>query len=215
MPLFTPVYSKEEPRGHLDIIETKESYVGRVLETYEENGYHDSDFYAVVWDDETESYHAIVLSSTGQLAQDPDNEEQEWATQFQEILPVEVNEKVDEAVVFEWATDSDGQPKSVDVGNVSLDALKAKIADSRFSMSVKIGESVDSLSGVDHPTNLGDGPLDFIAETARDLVWQPLGISVTLQFMLLGVMFGSIMGGCQGLSRSLFCLLYTSDAADE
>lgn len=55
MPLFTPVYSKEEPRGHLDIIETKESYVGRVLETYEENGYNDSDFYAVVWDDETES----------------------------------------------------------------------------------------------------------------------------------------------------------------
>lgn len=55
MPLFTPVYSKEEPRGHLDIIETKESYVGRVLETYEENGYHDSDFYAVVWDDETNS----------------------------------------------------------------------------------------------------------------------------------------------------------------
>ena len=55
MPLFTPVYSKEEPRGHLDIIETKESYVGRVLETYEENGYNDSDFYAIVWDDETES----------------------------------------------------------------------------------------------------------------------------------------------------------------
>ena len=25
------------------------------METYEENGYHDSDFYAVVWDDETES----------------------------------------------------------------------------------------------------------------------------------------------------------------
>ena len=55
MPLFTPVYSKEEPRGHLDIIETKESYVGRVLETYEENGYNDSDFYAIVWDDETNS----------------------------------------------------------------------------------------------------------------------------------------------------------------
>jgi hypothetical protein len=55
MPLYTPIYSKEEPRGHLDIIETKESYVGRVLETYEENGYHDSDFYAVVWDEETES----------------------------------------------------------------------------------------------------------------------------------------------------------------
>ena len=156
------------------------------------------------WDEETESYHAIVLSSLGELAQDPDNEEQEWAKEFRDILPVEVNDKVDEAEVLQWAKDGDGQPLSVDVGNVSLDAVKAKIADSRFSMSIKIGDDVDSLAGIDHPTSLGDGPLDFIAETARDLVWQPLGISVTLQFMMLGVMFGSIMGGCQGLSRSLF-----------
>jgi len=156
------------------------------------------------WDSENETYHAIVLSSLGELAQDPDNEEQEWAMEFRDILPVERNDKVDETEVLEWAKDSDGQPISVEVGNVSLDALKAKIAESRFSMSVKIGDDVDSFSGIDHPTNLGDGPLDFIAENARDLVWQPLGISVTLQFMLLGVMFGSIMGGCQGLSRSLF-----------
>ena len=61
-----------------------------------------------------------------------------------------------------------------------------------------------AFSGIDHPTNLGDGPLDFIAEGARDLVWQPLGISVTIQFLILGVLFGSIMGGSQGLSRSLF-----------
>ena len=38
--------------GCAEILETKETYVGRVLETYEENGYNDSDFYAVVWDDE-------------------------------------------------------------------------------------------------------------------------------------------------------------------
>ena len=55
MPLFTPIYSKERDGGHAEIIETKETYVGRVLETYEENGYHDSDFYAIVWDDETNS----------------------------------------------------------------------------------------------------------------------------------------------------------------
>ena len=55
MPIFTPVYSKERDGGHAEIIETKETYVGRVLETYEENGYHDSDFYAIVWDDETNS----------------------------------------------------------------------------------------------------------------------------------------------------------------
>ena len=55
MPIFTPVYSKERDGGHAEIIETKETYVGRVLETYEENGYNDSDFYAIVWDDETNS----------------------------------------------------------------------------------------------------------------------------------------------------------------
>ena len=55
MPIFTPVYSNERDGGHAEIIETKETYVGRVLETYEENGYNDSDFYAVVWDDETNS----------------------------------------------------------------------------------------------------------------------------------------------------------------
>ena len=101
------------------------------------------------------------------MAQDPDNEEQEWAQDFEHILPVEVNDKVDEAEVLQWAKDSDGNPMSVDVGNVSLDALKAKIADSRFSMSVKIGDDVQSFAGVDHPTNLGDGPLDFIAETLQ------------------------------------------------
>ncbi len=156
------------------------------------------------WDSEDETYHAIILSTSGELAQDPDNEEQEWAMEFRDILPVQVNDKVDEAEVLQWARDSDDQPLSVNVGNVSLDALKAKVADSRFSMSVKIGDDVESFAGVNHPTNLGDGPLDFIAEGAREKVWQPLGISVTMQFMLLGVMFGSIMGGCQGLSRSLF-----------
>ena len=55
MPLFTPIYSNERDGGHAEILETKETYVGRVLETYEENGYHDSDFYAIVWDDETNS----------------------------------------------------------------------------------------------------------------------------------------------------------------
>ena len=55
MPIFTPVYSEERDGGHAEIIETKETYVGRVLETYEENGYNDSDFYAIVWDDETNS----------------------------------------------------------------------------------------------------------------------------------------------------------------
>ena len=65
MPLFTPVYSdKRTESGHAEILETKETFVGKVLETYEENGYHDSDFYAVVWDDETDSLIHKQFSTT-------------------------------------------------------------------------------------------------------------------------------------------------------
>ena len=159
------------------------------------------------WDEETESYHAIVLSSLGELAQDPDNEEQEWAQDFEHILPVEVNDKVDEAEVLQWNVTDDGPAVvKLSISSEALMSLKAVIEDSRFSMSVDGQDDDDSFafSGIDHPTNLGDGPLDFIAKAARDLVWQPLGISVTIQFLILGVLFGSIMGGSQGLSRSLF-----------
>jgi|SaaInlV_165m_DNA_1040744.scaffolds.fasta_scaffold19760_2 hypothetical protein len=64
MPLFTPVYSDNRDGGHAEILETKETFVGKVLETYEENGYHDSDFYAVVWDDETDSLIHKQFSTT-------------------------------------------------------------------------------------------------------------------------------------------------------
>ena len=58
--------------------------------------------------------------------------------------------------------------------------------------------------GTGNPSSLGDEPLDQIAMTMRDLVWAPLGIAVGMQFLLLGLMFGSIQGASQGLARSLF-----------
>ncbi len=82
-----------------------------------------------------------------------------------------------------------------------LTALK----DTRFSASVE-GSTLAGVTalGVDHPTELGDGPLDNIAITARDLFWGPLGINVTMQFLLLGCVAGMLLGGSQGLARSLF-----------
>ena len=58
--------------------------------------------------------------------------------------------------------------------------------------------------GVDHPTSLGDGTLDFIPKAVRDIVWEPLGLSVGLQFLLLGCAMGTLLGGSQGLARSMF-----------
>ena len=77
--------------------------------------------------------------------------------------------------------------------------------ESRFSYSIEGGEFADDKGlGVNHPTSLGDGKLDFIPDTARDWIWEPLGISVFFQFLLLGVFAGALLGGSQGLARSMF-----------
>ena len=160
------------------------------------------------WDEDEEVWTVTTRADLGDLAQDPDHEEQEWANEFRDLLPVIQNEKVDEAFVLEWDVTDDGPAiVTLSIQNASdLQGLSNVIEQSRFSMSVDDQDDDESFAfaGIDHPTNLGDGPLDFIAEEARDKVWQPLGISVTIQFLILGVLFGSIMGGSQGLSRSLF-----------
>jgi len=79
------------------------------------------------------------------------------------------------------------------------------MADSRYSASVAGGPLDSSTAlGNDHPTNLGDGPIDVIPDTARKAVWGPLGLSVGLQFLLLGCGMGTLLGGSQGLARSMF-----------
>jgi MFS-type transporter involved in bile tolerance (Atg22 family) len=83
----------------------------------------------------------------------------------------------------------------------------ASLGDTRFSASVNESNSADerrTALGIDHPTSLGDGKLDAIPSAARDIIWGPLGLSVTMQFLLLGCMAGLLLGGSQGLARSLF-----------
>ena len=77
--------------------------------------------------------------------------------------------------------------------------------DARFAYSIE-GGTFDGTTGLgeNHPTSLGDGLLDFIPETARTYVWAPLGMSVFFQFLLLGVFGGALLGGSQGLARSMF-----------
>lgn len=41
-----------------------EAYSGRVLETYERNGYNDSDFIAIVWDDEKQGMKEVEYDTT-------------------------------------------------------------------------------------------------------------------------------------------------------
>ena len=130
--------------------------------------------------------------------------EQSWAGQFSEILPVEIGEN---SGIYDWKWGAaEDSPYMVSVKDQALiGEFLSSMEDSRFSASV-LGGPLDSSSavGMDHPTSLGDGPIDVIPETVRDIVWEPLGLSVGLQFLILGCGMGTLLGGSQGLSRSMF-----------
>ena len=159
------------------------------------------------WDEEAGTYVAEAREGVNNIAALPDDDEQKWAIDNEAILPVQENEDVRGEYAVEWAFDDDGEPVKVNV-ILTADSL-AKLSDSmdesRFSYSIDGGEFGDQTGlGVNHPTSLGDGVLDFIPDTARSLIWAPLGITVFFQFLLLGAFAGALLGGSQGLARSMF-----------
>ena len=134
-------------------------------------------------------------------------EEQIWAAEY--LLGVGIVQEDEDysssEAIYKWAGfDDDGLSLTLNLGAVDQNAMEALISsfeDTRFSISIlEVGESV----GVDHPTNLGDGVLDAIPEAVRSNVWEPLGLSVGMQFLLLGCAMGTLLGGSQGLARSMF-----------
>jgi len=159
------------------------------------------------WDDDNGTYVAVAREGVNPIAALPEDEEQQWALDYRDILPVQTNEAYKFGEAVEWAFDKDGVaiPTNVSLTEQALEALEGTMDESRFSYSIEGGEFTNITGlGVDHPTSLGDGMLDFIPETARKLVWAPLGMTVFFQFLLLGVFAGALLGGSQGLARSMF-----------
>jgi len=167
------------------------------------------------WDESQDSYTVTVSSSAPSLAQkiefsDSEFDEQEWVKNWVDYLPLEQDKYVTEYVLFDWQWPSEGEKFVKSIDNTSTELINSGILDSfddtRFSVSIlhEDGSTYSSNVGIDHPTNLGDGVLDFVPENARKYVWEPLGLVVGVQFIILGAAMGSVLGGSQGLARSLF-----------
>ncbi len=168
---------------------------------------HDEYDMQYTYNDETGMYDAVAREGVNPIAALPDDDEQQWALEHEAVLPVQQNEDYKSDYAVEWAFDKDGNAVSVSVNltTESLAALEATMDESRFSYSIEGGDFANTTGlGVNHPTSLGDGMLDFIPNTARNLVWAPLGMTVFFQFLLLGVFGGALLGGSQGLARSMF-----------
>ena len=103
-------------------------------------------------------------------------------------------------------------------------ALAAAFADEdahRFSIIIIGGPEGSSIAGSSevgntHPTVVDQGgPVDWWASTMRSLVWAPLGISVSLQWIILGLFVGCAMGSAGAQARSMFSQLTPKSRTSE
>ena len=148
--------------------------------------------------------HANLYGSP--IAVEEGDVEQVWAADILSTYGIAViDDDYEDSAIYKWAGfNEDDESITLNLGaldTASLQALTASFEETRFSISENGGTSV---VGIDHPTNLGDGKLDFIPKAVRSNVWEPLGLSVGLQFLILGGSMGTLLGGSQGLARSLF-----------
>jgi len=169
---------------------------------------HDEYDIQYTWDKDADTYTVEAREGVNNIAALPDDDEQKWALDNEDILPVEQNNDVKrQGYAVKWMVDDDEKPISVVVNLTanSLKELESSMDESRFSFSVEGGEfDGETGLGTYHPTSLGDGVLDAIPDTVRSIVWAPLGIAIFYQFLLLGVFAGALLGGSQGLARSMF-----------
>ena len=176
---------------------------------------HDEFFILYEWDESKEVYAVHVDYYTPEIAQKLDYEENEfdeqaWAEEWKDFLPLEYSSKTktqswnygDYDHNDEWVNFT---KNLTGVTNAQLPTFLESIDKTRFSVSIK-GGNLDGKNnvGVDHPSSLGDGAIDAIPIFVRDNIWAPLGFSVFFQFLLLGCMMGTLLGGSQGLARSIF-----------
>lgn len=98
----------------------------------------------------------------------------------------------------------------------ALVELTGRSEQALYSVSV-VGGPRDGMQsiGARHRSILGDGPVDWWPEMVRRWLWRPLGLDAPLQWLLLGVGVGLVMGGSQALARSLFAQIAPQSRSGE
>ncbi|MAZ23610.1 MAG: hypothetical protein CMB22_02240 [Euryarchaeota archaeon] len=86
----------------------------------------------------------------------------------------------------------------------------------RFSFSFLGGDlGGESSVGDEHPTVIEGGPIDWWPNFLRDNLWEPAGLGINKQWIILGMSFGMVMGVAGALSRSLFSMLIPASKTTE
>ena len=209
--VFSRIADKTSTKGTLQVvlvIATVVTFVGITFAPLEIDEHDDFDIQFVA---NSDTYEVSVNSAITALVKDPDDAEQVWAAKYSHILPVEQDTSSPDEILkwkFTETDDEDVTYVKIASDSAAISLFLEELEDSRFSVSVLGGLEGSNgdiqMTGTDHVSNLGDEALDNIAMSMRDLVWEPFGIAIGIQALILGMLFGSIQGASQGLARSLF-----------
>ena len=116
------------------------------------------------------------------------------------------------------ATQSDNEVKTITKDNAaSIVTNFDNATDHRFSIIFVGGpQSGDAEVGERHPTQVDQGgPIDWWPKTVREYVWAPFGISVSMQWIILGMFVGIAMGSAGAQARSMFTKLIPETRTSE
>ncbi len=92
----------------------------------------------------------------------------------------------------------------------------SEMKDHRFSFSFEGGDQDGSRSiGNDHPTIIEGDLADWWPNFLRDNLWGPMNFGVSLQWILLGMMVGVVMGTAGAQARSLMMFLTPKSRVSE
>jgi len=90
------------------------------------------------------------------------------------------------------------------------------MSEHRFSFSFEGGELNGSRSiGDEHPTIIEGNMADWWPNFLRDNLWGPMNFGVSLQWILLGMMVGVVMGTAGAQARSLMMFLTPKSRVSE
>ena len=78
---------------------------------------------------------------------------------------------------------------------------------SSYSLRIINNDITDDYIGINHLSNKTDGPLGWWPTTLRKYIWEPIGINVNMQWIILGAFVGIFLGGSQALARSIFSVM--------
>ncbi len=113
-----------------------------------------------------------------------------------------------------------GLKNGLNMSSADIINLTQAIKSTEFTLFIADGPASEGVSakmvyGENHPSQIGEGSIDSWPEILRNTIWKPLSMGIDLQWMVLGLFVGIVMGGSQALARSMFGMMVPESRSTE